>query len=116
MTLPEFRDEMNMYWRSAVVEWNGGKGGASVHERLSVLYCRFDASERKMADQIIAEWLKGHTGGQRYDARLLVKEFKILSALPALEQLACRLAADGSPVALNELDMVRRTLKAFDRT
>lgn len=84
MTLEEFREEMNLFWRWAEEEASTCKDPFIVVRRLVALHRKFDAAERQMADVVLAEWLSSHA--TNCDARWLIKEFKIMSAIPGLEK------------------------------
>lgn len=56
MNLDEFRGEMDAYWHSVKEEADSLKDPYVVLDRLRRLYGKFDADERRMADQVIAEW------------------------------------------------------------
>jgi len=117
MTLEEFRDEMNAYWQSAAKEAESLKDPYITLERVRALYGKFDADERRLADQVIAEWTVGGADGRRWDALALIDELKIVSAAPALRELASRLVRGTEPAAAHWAeratriadDLVRRT-------
>ena len=46
-----------------------------------------------MADQVLAEWVVSEDPDMRFDAQALIRKFKIVEAIPALRQLAKRLAS-----------------------
>jgi hypothetical protein len=77
---------------------------------LRSLYEKFYAAERPMADQVIAEWALSDDENTRFDARVLIYELRIRSALPALKKLATRLAASTAVRASNELESVDRLI------
>jgi hypothetical protein len=75
------------------------------------LYRKFDAEERRMADQVLTEWVLSEDENVRFDALALIDDFKIARAVPALKALAGRLAssrAPGAPHELQKLDRIRR--------
>jgi hypothetical protein len=111
MTLDEFRQEMAAFRQDVVREGHEYKDPYIPGKRLRTLYRKFDAEERAMADQVLAEWVLSDDENVRHDGRTLIEEFEIRPALPALEELAARLAAIGTPRACNELEMVDRTIR-----
>jgi|SRR3954463_14919742 hypothetical protein len=92
MTFEEFRHEMDASWKSAKEEADSFKDPYVVLERLHALYRRFDADERRMADQVIAEWALESGEDRRSYALTLVEELKIALAVPSLRALTKRLA------------------------
>lgn len=99
MTLDEFRDEMDAFWRSANEEADSLKDPYVTLDRLRTLYEKFDADERRMADQVIAEWTADGAEGRRWDALALIEDLGIASAVPALRTMAERLARGAEPGA-----------------
>ena len=93
MTLDEFRHEMEAYRQAVNEEASEFKYPYLAVERLLALYQKFDAEERRMADQVLAEWVVSEDPGMRYDARALIRKFEIVEAIPALQQRAKRLAS-----------------------
>jgi hypothetical protein len=72
------------------------------------MYRGLDADERRMANEVIAEWLLSDQESVRFDALALVREFDVRAARTALETLAARLASSTSPSAPYELKIVQR--------
>lgn len=68
------------------------------------------ATERAAIDAVLAEWLLSDDEGLRFDARFLVDEFRIVSALPALRQLQGRLETASGPGAPYEWAAVNRVI------
>jgi hypothetical protein len=110
MELDEFRCEMESYRRQADEEANRRKDSVLVERRLLQLYGRFDASERLMANQIFSEWTHSQDETTRFDALVMIRHFKIATALPALRQLAERLSGERTPGAPFELEWVERIM------
>lgn len=110
MTLDEFRHEMNEYRRNARKDAHAFKDPVLVFERMQALYRKFDAAERRMADQVIAEWLSSADESLRFEACILTTELSIVSAVPALEELAKRLPSMSGPGTPSELKAVNRAM------
>jgi hypothetical protein len=110
MNLDEFRREMATYRQAVDREAHALKDTYRALVLLRGLYERFDAAERAMADQVIAEWALSDDENTRFDARVLIHDFKIRSALPALKRVATRLAASTTVRASNELELVNRLI------
>lgn len=90
MTLDEFRHEMEAYRQAVNAEANEFKYPYLAVERLFALYHKFDAEERRMADQVLTEWVVSEDPDMRFDAQALIRKFEIVKAIPALQQLAER--------------------------
>jgi hypothetical protein len=113
MNIDEIRKEMWAYRQSADRDANALKESNLAWEWLRDLYRKFDAEERKLADQVLAEWALSDDENVRYDALVLIGDFKIVSALPALRDLAARLRLSktpGAPYELRKVDSVVREL------
>src|SRR6266508_2108144 len=115
MTLDEFRREMTAYRQAVEKEGEALRDSCHSLDRLCALYHKFDAKERTMADQVVAEWALSEDENTRFDARVLIGDFKIRSALPALEKLVMRLAASTAVGAANELELVNRLIADLTR-
>jgi hypothetical protein len=113
MNLDEFRKEMEAYRRSADEEARWLKNSQLTLERLRQLYQRFDANERAMANQVIAEWALSDKADVRYDGLALITDFKITTAASALRCLADRLSKSSVPGAADERDRVDRILRTL---
>jgi cysteinyl-tRNA synthetase len=115
MNLDEFRYEMTAYRQHVRKEGKAFKEALYSVNRLTDLYRKFDAEERAMADQVLAEWLLSEDESVRFDAWVLIDDFKIRSALPALEKLAQRLAASPAVGAPDELERINRIIADLAR-
>lgn len=77
-------------------------------EKLRSLYLKLDVDEREAADLVISEWVESDDEGVRFDALVLIDDFKIGKARPALRALMDRLASSSSPGAPYEREKVER--------
>ncbi|SRR6266540_49947 len=116
MTLDEFRKEMWAYRQAADKDANALKESNLAWQWLRDLYRKFDDEERKMADQVLKEWILSDDENVRYDALVLIGDFKIMSAIPALQELVIRLTRSKVPGAPYELQKVERILKDIGHT
>jgi hypothetical protein len=110
MTLDEFRKTMWAYREAAEREANAMREPNLAWDRLRGLYRGFDALERNLADQVLCEWLLNDDENVRYDSLVLIDEFGIKRALPALTELAPRLKRSKAPGAPYELQKVQSIL------
>jgi hypothetical protein len=111
MTLDEFRREMISYRQAVDDEAKSFKDPHIALERLCALYRKFDASERQMADRVLCEWTVSENKGLRFDARWIADELKIVAVLPALQELATRLASRTSAGTADELETVTKIIE-----
>jgi hypothetical protein len=111
MTLDEFRKTMWKYREAADKEANDLREPNLAWHRLRELYRKFDALERSLADQVLGEWVLSDDENVRYDALVLIGDFDINSAVPALRELATRLKRSDAPGAPFELKKVESILK-----
>ena len=108
MTYEEFRESMESFRRSADIEAAAQKDPQLVLDELNALYNKFDASERVMADRVLVEWSLSTDEGKRFDALVIIDEFCVSEAVPALLELANRLETSTEPGAPYELQLVNR--------
>jgi hypothetical protein len=108
--LDEFRREMEAYRRQADEEASYLKEPFVVRKRMLQLYSRFDTHERLMANQVVSEWVLSRDENLRFDAQGLIKDLKIIAAVPSLRKLAERLSGEQSPGAPFELEKVERII------
>jgi hypothetical protein len=113
MTLDECRIVIASYRRAADDEAKSLKDPNVALEKLRLLYRKFDAGDRRMADEVFSEWALSDDEKIRFDALFLIDELKISIALPALHKLATRLAISAEPGAPYELKKVQRIISGL---
>jgi hypothetical protein len=111
MDIEAWRSEMVAYRQNAEYEAKALKDTYLVVDRFRSLYEKLDELERRMADRVLSEWVMSEDEGVRFDAVLLIGEFTIQSALPALHALALRLPLSTAPGAPYELKKVVRLIQ-----
>lgn len=124
MNVDGFRSELWSYREDE--EKAGRERRDSYHtlERLRVLYRAFDQEERKMADQVLMEWLLYgdpiadatawiKSESPWWDAMVLIEEFKIFTALPALEELVRRLNVSADRRVKGWIPVLERKITAL---
>ena len=111
MKLKEFRRHMESYRRASDEEAASLKDSYVALDRLHSLYRKFDADERTMADQVLAEWALSEDENLRFDALALIEDFKIAGVVPTLQLLAIRLTSSSAPGAPYELKKVHRIIR-----
>lgn len=110
MTLNEFRLEMALYRQSVDDEAKSLKNPHIALERLRALYRKLDTNECQRANQVLSEWALSDDEGLRFDALALIDELRISTTVPALYELAARIALSTAPSAPYELEKVKRTI------
>jgi DNA repair ATPase RecN len=73
---------------------------------LEQAYRALSDDEKQIVNGVLREWLASKDAGKRYDARYLVRSFRIVQALPALKELATRLSHDPASSARYELKRI----------
>jgi len=111
MTLDELRSKMASYRQSADLEAGSMKDPYMTLDRLRAMYDKFEPSERQMADQVLAEWALAESEGIRFDAKALIDDLDIISAVPALRELTSRLASSSAPSARYEIETANRIIE-----
>ena len=69
-----------------------------------------DPDEREIVDKVLGEAVLSDEEWRRFDALALINEFKIVSAEPALRELARKLDVSTVPGAPYELKKVHRVI------
>jgi len=105
-SLEQMRDRLNAFWDVVEREARESKDSMLATLRLLDLYRRLDAQERALADQVVAEWALSDSEAKRYDATMLIGEFRVRSARPALREFAKRLARSRDHGARSEREKV----------
>jgi hypothetical protein len=116
MTLDEFRSEMEAYRLSVDAEANSRKDSQWALEQLRSLYLKFDDAERKMANQVLPEWVLSEDESARFDALALVGDFEVAEAVTTLKVVAVRLASSIEPGTPFELEKVNQILRKTGAT
>lgn len=83
MNYEEFRSEMNSYHQGAKQDAKAAKNPYVTIQQMRALFKRFDDSERRMAEKVLSEWVLSDDGSLRYDALALIRDFKVVPAMPA---------------------------------
>lgn len=76
-------------------------------------YRNFDALDKRVVDEWMAQALLTDDEVARFDALAMIREFGVRSALPQLRTLASRLEVDDSPAAPYEWAKVNRLIAAL---
>ncbi len=87
-------------------EAQGSKQSAIVHEGLSRAYAQLAMVDKETVNMVLSEYLLTDDLSKRYDARALVRRFKIVDAMPALLALSAKLRSDPSATARKELELI----------
>jgi hypothetical protein len=111
MSLDEFREKMWEYRQAADRDASALKESNLAWDWLRDLYRRFDSDERRLADQVLEEWVLSEDENLRYDALILIGDFKIIAAASALQTLAACLARSAAAGARYELQKVHRVIQ-----
>jgi hypothetical protein len=101
----EFRDRMNDYRGRLVRNATLAKEMNLVVIELEKQYSRLQADDRIFANRVICEWLQSEDSGARWDARVLIKKFKIRSAMHRLKELETRLKGKSSASAPDRFEL-----------
>ena len=75
---------------------------------LSASYAELGDADRRVVDELLAEWALSDDEATRFDALALIDEHEIATALPALQLLLVRLREATDPGAPYECAKVRR--------
>jgi len=113
MKIDEVREKLWNFRQSASKEATLRKESNLVWAWLQDLYRKLGPEERELADQVVIEWVLSNDENVRYDALVLIGEFKITNALPALVELGRRLSLSKSPSAPYEKKKVDSILREY---
>src|SRR5262245_18867586 len=114
MNVDEFRKEMWAYRQAADRDAIALENSNLAWEWLREFYWSLEADRRMLADQVLTEWLLSDDESVRYDALVLIDDFRIAAALPGLHEAAGRLRRSESPGAPFELKKVDRIVNMLE--
>jgi hypothetical protein len=81
-----FRRELEELQRQWSDEDAGEKVSNRATTRLADLYVQVDADKRAVFDAVLADWVRSTDLCKQFDAKALIWQFRICSALPAVRQ------------------------------
>jgi len=110
----DFRREMEGYWQDADEQAQSFKDPTIPEKRLLLLFERFDARERVLADQVVSEWVLSDNEAMQFDALIVVDKLKIRTALPALKELVARLGSRQDPGTPWKIEKVTRIIRSLN--
>ena len=110
MTPDEFRNEMEAFRLDAISSASSFKEPMMVLQRLQGLYEKFDASEKKCAQQVLSGWILSEDPSKRFDAVYLVRTNRIAGCVPALSILSSMLSGSDAPGDPDELRKVNEVV------
>ena len=110
MTPNEFRQAFESFRDQANREALASKSSHKAYLDLTSNYGRFDSDERAIADTVLIAWLESDDESKRWDAEALIRDHRVVGAVPALRALADRLEASNEPGAPYEWAKVNRLL------
>jgi hypothetical protein len=84
LTAHEFEDLADRLVSSA------GKLPYIATAQLCDVYRDLDEQSQAAVDEVLSRWITGENAGRRFDATVLIREFRIRSALPALDREIAR--------------------------
>jgi hypothetical protein len=82
---------------------------------LSRRFGLLDSAERGAVEDVLRDWIRSEDPSLRFDALAIVSDYALTSALPALHDLARRLAGSHAPAAPYEGAKVRRLIERLQR-
>jgi hypothetical protein len=114
LSIDDLRSEMAAYRQRAEYEAKALRDTSIVTDRLLSFYRHLDGDDRRLANQVISEWVLSDDETVRFDAILLISEFRIFDAVPALHALTSRLPLSVDPGAPYELKKVTRLIEKLE--
>ena len=114
MNLDEFRAEFLKFWQSVDREATAKRDSQGALDELRALYDSFDSYERRLADEVLAEWAISPDERLRFDALYLIDHFRITKVIPVLHQLVRNLANLREPGAPYEAEKVVRIITRLE--
>lgn len=85
------RPDFERLWAQYDSEAQAAKFSHEAVLRLTALYRQLDEEDRRVVDDVLANWVVEGDERQRFDALALIHEFAIQTALPALRRELVRL-------------------------
>lgn len=83
-------------------------------EELSERYEQLRLPQRRVVDEVLAEWATSDDAPRRYDALSLIRRHEIASAAPALRMALARIATDPSPRTSPLAAQIRSILRLIE--
>ena len=74
------------YWEQLDRDERESKFSNTTTIALCRLYPTLDPQDRSIIDGVLSEWVSSSDAGKRFDSSVLIREFGVRSALPALER------------------------------
>lgn len=102
------RSDFEDLWERLDGEAQAAKFSQEALLRLADFYRRLDDEDRRVVDEALTSWVSEGDERRRFDALALIDEFRIQSALPALQADLARLAdAVGASVPTDRAKLER---------
>jgi hypothetical protein len=111
MNLEQFREKMSDFRKQVDKTATEFKESNLAWDWLKNFYRNLEPSEQVLANQVLVEWALSDDENVRYDALVLIGDFRIAVALTALGELAARLKQSHAPGAPYELKKVERVVR-----
>jgi hypothetical protein len=101
---------METWWSECDSDALERKDSQAVTLELVGIYATLTPEERLFADHILGEWLGSEEERKRFDALVVIREYRIRSAAPHLRALETELEKSTDPGAPFQLRKVRALL------
>lgn len=113
------RDQVQAKWRrhrdEIDVTARAMKNSQAALPELVLAYRALEPADRWAVNELLVDWVLSPNQDLRFDALVLIREFRIVGASPALHQLAARLERSTEPGAPYESAKVKRLLEDLER-
>jgi hypothetical protein len=107
---PRRRDDL---WERFDSEALDAKFSQQATMRLADFYRLLEDADRAVVDQAVADWVADDDDRRGFDARALIREFEIRSAVPALKARLAALPTDGTGPIAGERAELDKLVKAI---
>jgi hypothetical protein len=105
------RAEFESLWDRLDAEALASKQSQDATVRLTSFYGELDEPDRAVVDEALADWVVGGDDRRVFDALVLIRQFEIRSALPALERRAESLAGATEGPPKHEREKIERIVR-----
>lgn len=105
-----FRAELESWWADTYARATRYKDPHAAQTELVDLYEKFSPEVQPLADRVLSEWVTSDDVAKRFNALVLIDQFRIRSAVDQLRVLESTLAVQEGPEARFELKKVKRII------
>jgi hypothetical protein len=113
-TAAEIRQRIESIWARADREGDWNKDSMSASNELAKEIRRLDPPAREVAADVVVDWIVGDSERKRYDAMVLIDEFRFHQAIPTLKLRLEQLETARGPSVPYDREAITRLIAWLD--